>query len=67
MKAKRTRYIDGWHEAGYIDFFVENGRLIRGVMDGRTVYPYRPVRSGGMDNVSGVSAYYGVLSTVEWF
>ncbi len=64
---KRAIYKDGWHDAGDLEFYVENGKLLRGVIDGRTVYPYRACKTGGFDNISGVSAYYGVLKTVSWY
>ena len=62
---KRKVYTDGWHERCGLSFYVENGRLIRGVMDGRTMYPYR-ITKDGMDNVSGIAAKYGLMNWVCW-
>lgn len=65
---KRTVYSDGWHDRGELSFYVEGGRLLHGVWDETTtVYPYRPSPYGGFDNVSGITARYGVLRTVYWF
>ena len=65
---KRRIYTDGWHDINdRFGFWVENGCIIRGIRSGLAVYPYRPNRRfGGLDNVSGVSAYYGVLKTLTW-
>ena len=45
----RMSWKDGWHVFGDMGYYVENGKLMRGMMDGRTVYPYLPVskRYGG--------------------
>lgn len=65
---KRTVYIDGWHDRDGWSFYVENGCLMRGVLGGDTpVYPYKPSCYGGFDNVSGITARYGVLRKVYWF
>lgn len=68
---KRTVYTDGWHTRGDFDFLVENGRLIRGVRYSEggavTVYPFCPVKSGGMDNVNGIIARYGILKKIYWY
>lgn len=37
---KETRWTEGWHEDGNLDYLVEDGLLKRGVINGRTVYPY---------------------------
>lgn len=65
---KRTTYTDGWHtaKAGKLEFFVEGGAILRGVMDGRTVYPYRPAKDGGLDLVGALPAVYGAHSRVSW-
>ena len=66
---KRTVYKDGWHdqEDGFM-FLVENGRLMRGVDTDRGIalYPYKPSKYGGLDNVSGIKARYGILREVYW-
>lgn len=47
---------DGWHKICGAMVYVENGKVMRGVQDGRTVYPYRKnTKIGGWDNVSGLS------------
>ena len=63
---KRRVYVDGWHEAGDVEFLVENGKLMRGVCDGRTVYPYKLCKSGGLDLYAGVKARYGILHKIYW-
>ena len=65
---KRTTYKDGWHvQEGWM-FLVENGRLIRGVDTdkGIAIYPYKPSKYGGLDNVSGIKARYGIFEKIEW-
>lgn len=49
--------LDGWHKIKGYDVYIEGGRIIRGLSaDGqKTTYPYRKCRSGGWDNVSGIS------------
>lgn len=65
---KRMVYADGRHDRGELSFYVEGGPLLHGVWDETTtVYPYRPSLYGGFDNVSGITARYGVLRTVYWF
>lgn len=67
---KRKFYTDGWHDRGSFAFYVEDGRLIRGQFygEGAAVYPYRyDPEYHCLANVSGVSAYYGVLKTVCWY
>lgn len=65
---KRRFYTDGWHDRGSFSFYVEDGRLIRGMSYyGSPMYPYRySPKYDRLDNVSGVPAYYGVLKTVCW-
>lgn len=65
---KRTVYVDGWHQSGKLEFYVENGRLIRGVWaDSERVSPYQyDKRLGCLVNASGIRATYGVLNRVEW-
>ena len=66
--AKRRYYLDGWHtaRAGKLAFYVEDGVILRGVMDGRTVYPYRPAKGGGLDRVGCLPAVYGAQNRVFW-
>lgn len=45
---------------------MEGGAILRGVMDGRTVYPYRPAKGGGLDRVGLLPAYYGAHNRVTW-
>lgn len=65
---KRGYYMDGWHtaQAGKLAFYVENGEILRGVIDGRTVYPYRPAKGGGLDRVDHLPARYGAQNRVFW-
>lgn len=68
-KKKRMVYMDGWHDRGDgFQFLVEDGRLMRGVdlSKGVAVYPYKPSRYGGLDNVSGIKARYSVLRNIYW-
>lgn len=37
---KEVRWTEGWHENGCLEYLVEDGLLKRGVINGRTVYPY---------------------------
>lgn len=66
---KRTIYKDGWHDQknGFM-FLVENGRLIRGVdlERGIPLYPYKPSKYSGLDNISGIKARYGILREIYW-
>lgn len=69
--SKRTVYLDGWHRSGKLKFYVEDGRLIRGVLaDSERVSRVSPYqydkRLGCLVNVSGIRATYGVLNRVEW-
>ena len=67
MEKKRDSYADGWHEKGTLSFYVEDGRLIRGVRDGVPVYPYQyDKKYDHHTNVSGIPARYGVLAKVSW-
>ncbi len=56
--SKRTVYLDGWHQSGKLEFYVENGRLIRGVWaDSERVSPYQyDKRLGCLVNASGIRA-----------
>lgn len=49
--------LDGWHKIKGYDVYIEGGRIIRGLSsDGqKTTYPYRKCKTGGWDNVSGIS------------
>ncbi len=44
--------MEGWIELNeWCDVLIENGVVVRGVMDGRTVYPYI-AKNGGEENAS---------------
>ena len=73
--SKRT-YTDGWHKAkdfGTLEFYVENGQLVEGLVCVGTpkrvkvVYPYEWNQE---DNcyckVSGVTAIYGCYENYLW-
>ena len=74
--SKRTTYTDGWHKAkeyGNLEFYVENGRLIKGLLhvggiDGvKAVYPYEWLPAYNCySNVSGVTATYGCYKKYSW-
>lgn len=67
MEKKRDFYADGWHEKDSLSFFVEEGRLLRGVRGGVTVWPYQyDKKYDHYTNVSGIPARYGVLRKVIW-
>lgn len=66
---KRNIYKDGWHTASEtLSFYVENGRLIKGLTYGsKLVYPYKwRTRLNCYDNVSGITARYGCWKDVNW-
>ena len=62
----RMSWKDGWHEDGKLDYYIENGRLIRGVYNGLTVYPYVYSKYGGYDNASGIKANKRNYDRVIW-
>lgn len=68
-KQKRMSWTEGWHEVHEdLSYLVENGCLVRGIYDGRTVYPYlHDKRCGGYDNASGIAANKRNYDRVEWF
>lgn len=68
-KQKRMSWTEGWHEVhDDFSYLVENGCLVRGIYDGKTVYPYLPdKRCGGYDNASGIAASKRNYDRVEWF
>ena len=41
--------VTGWRKACGYDVWVEDGRVLRGIDNGRTVYPYKTSKSGGWD------------------
>ena len=66
-------YKDGWHTAtGTFSFYVENGKLIKGLRYGdpfgpKLIYPYKwSKRLNCYDNVSGITARYGCWKNVTW-
>lgn len=64
---KRMSWSDGWHTDGALDYYIENGRIMRGIYDGKTVYPYLPCKEGGYDNASGIAANKRNYERVSWF
>lgn len=47
---------DGWHIFYGMEVYVENGRVIRGLLNGKRVHPFRKGRRAGeWDGVSGIS------------
>ena len=71
MKMKRNIYKDGWHTVtGTFSFYVENGKLIKGLRYGdpfgpKLIYPYKwSKRLNCYDNVSGITARYGCWKNV---
>ena len=64
---KRMSWLNGWHTDGNLDYYIENGRILRGVYDGKTVYPYLPCKEGGYDNASGIAANKRNYNRVCWF
>ena len=68
---KRNVYTDGWKNPWKDEkamFLVENGKLVRGVFDGKTVYPYIWNRKMHCYvNVSGIIARYGIFDKVVWY
>ena len=64
--AKRMSWKDGWHEDGKLDYYIENGCLVRGVYNGKTVYPYVSSKVGGHDNVSGIKACKRNFDRISW-
>ena len=65
---KRRYYLDGWHtaQAGKLAFYVEDCMILRGVIDGNTVYPFRQVSETTLERVSNLPAYYGAQNRVFW-
>ena len=73
---KRTTYTDGWHKAkdfGTLEFYVENGRLVKGLVYVgtpkriKTVYPYEwKPECNCYSKVSGVTATYGFYKNYLW-
>lgn len=74
--SKRTTYADGWHKAkdfGTLEFYVENGRLVKGLVYVGTpkrmkiVYPYEwKQECNCYSKVSGVTATYGFYKNYLW-
>lgn len=68
---KRNVYTDGWKNPWKDEkamFLVENGKLVRGVFDGETVYPYKwNKKLRCYVNVSGIIARYGIFDKVIWY
>lgn len=63
----RMSWTDGWHTVDDLDYLVEDGKLIRGVRNGVTVYPYRASKSGsGLDNCSGIKACKRSWDIISW-
>lgn len=50
----KIEWKDGWHSIDGLDIFVEDGKVLRGIRNDRTVYPYIPSSEGGIDNASGI-------------
>lgn len=57
---------DGWHEYNGMSIYIEDGRVIKGIRDDVTTYPYKhmlrkstaypyPMIDDGWKNVSGIS------------
>jgi hypothetical protein len=49
-----TKIQDGWHKLYNSRVYVMDGKVMHGVYDGKTVYPYRKNKDGGWDNVYGL-------------
>lgn len=69
---KRTIYTDGWKnpwkDLPNTMFLVENGELVHGIFDGKTIYPYKwNSKLKCYVNVSGITARYGIFKKVRWF
>ena len=64
--ANRMSWKDGWHEDGKLDYYIENGCLVRGVYNGKTVYPYVSSKVGGYDNMSGIKACKRNYERISW-
>ena len=66
--AQRRFYLNGWHtaQAGRLAFYVSDCEILRGVIDGRPVYPYRHAKGGGLDRVDYLPARYGAQNRVFW-
>nr|UVY52691.1 MAG: hypothetical protein [Bacteriophage sp.] len=70
---QRNTYKDGWHKATEtLSFYVENGKLIKGLRCGdpfgpKLVYPYKgSKRLNCYDNMAGITARYGCWKNVTW-
>lgn len=50
----KIEWKDGWNSIDGLDIFVEDGKVLRGIRNDRTVYPYIPSSEGGIDNASGI-------------
>lgn len=66
-KQERMSWKDGWHTDGNLDYYIEDGRILRGIYGGKTVYPYLPCEDGGYDNASGIKANKRNYDRVSWF
>lgn len=63
----RMSWTDGWHTIGELDCLIEDGKLIRGVRNGKTVYPYRESKQGsGLDICSGIKACKKNWDIITW-
>lgn len=50
----KIEWRDGWNSIDGLDIFVEDNKVLRGIHNDRTVYPYIPSPQGGIDNASGM-------------
>lgn len=64
---KRMNWRDGWHNDGYIDYYIENGVIVRGVTnDGKPVKPFIESKEGGYDRVYNMKANKRNYEKIYW-
>lgn len=47
-----VKVLDGWTSLHGVDALIEDGKVVRGVRDGKTIYPYTRNKVSGWDNAS---------------
>lgn len=57
---------EGWNKiSSSLEVYIEDWQVIKGISDGKEVYPYLPCPYGGYDNVSGISV--SEIKKLLWF
>lgn len=57
---------EGWNEiSSSLEVYIEDWQVIKGISDGKEVYPYLPCQYGGYDPVSGIDV--SEIRNLLWF